>query len=59
MKEETKKEYQKPEFTRVKLVPEEAVLGGCKTIGAASGPESNGSKPNCGLPDSGCLTDGT
>ena len=30
MKEKTKREYQKPEFTRVKLVPEEAVLGGCK-----------------------------
>jgi hypothetical protein len=30
VKEKTKREYQKPEFTRVKLVPEEAVLGACK-----------------------------
>ena len=31
MKEESKKTYKKPEFARVKLVPEEAILGECKT----------------------------
>lgn len=28
-----KKKYQKPEINKVKLAPEEAVLGGCKTLG--------------------------
>ena len=28
-----KKPYQKPEITRVELVAEEAVLGGCKAFG--------------------------
>lgn len=35
MKEKTKKVYQKPEITRVRLVPEEAALGGCKTVDQA------------------------
>jgi hypothetical protein len=58
VKEKTKREYQKPEFTRVKLVPEEAVLGGCKNVGQ-SGP---GEPPlvNCGVGGAeACLLDGS
>ena len=31
MRERARKTYRKPEITQVKLVPEEAVLGGCKS----------------------------
>jgi hypothetical protein len=34
---ETRKPYCKPEIERVKLVPEEAVLGGCKTLANGGG----------------------
>jgi len=37
-----KKPYSKPEFKRVDLRPEEAVLGNCK-MSASSGPGSAGS----------------
>jgi hypothetical protein len=30
-REKTKRDYRKPEFSQVKLVPEEAVLATCKT----------------------------
>lgn len=33
VEEKEKKPYQKPEITRVELVAEEAVLGGCKFFG--------------------------
>jgi hypothetical protein len=32
-----KKPYQKPEVREVPLRPEEAVLGGCKTVGGGAG----------------------
>lgn len=39
---ETKKYYKKPEVHKVKLVPEEAVLGGCKTnTGNIGNPPTN------------------
>lgn len=37
MTKKVKKTYQKPQITQVKLVPEEAVLGGCKNA-AVTGP---------------------
>jgi hypothetical protein len=40
----SKKKWTKPECTQIKLVPEEAVLAGCKTNGAA-GPGFTGA--NC------------
>ena len=41
-----KKKWSKPECNRVNLVPEEAVLAGCKTGGAPVGP---GGKAPCML----------
>jgi hypothetical protein len=35
MKEKARKPYQQPEFTRVRLVPEEAVLNVCKNFNEA------------------------
>ena len=46
-KNEIRKPYHKPEIERVRLVPEEAVLGGCKMTGGDAGPGST-----CGL---GCV----
>lgn len=48
---EQKKPYVKPELERVKLVPDEAVLGGCKTtdgggIGTSS-PAGNCATASC------------
>jgi hypothetical protein len=37
MSEKEKRPYCKPEIERVRLVPEEAVLGGCKTETAGGG----------------------
>ena len=37
---ENRKPYQKPQIERVKLVPDESVLGICKAGGAASGPST-------------------
>jgi hypothetical protein len=39
-----KKKWKKPECTRIKLVPEEAVLTGCK-LGGTAGPDYSGG--NC------------
>lgn len=39
-----RKPYVKPEMERIQLVPEEAVLGGCKSI---SGAEGIGQTGNC------------
>jgi hypothetical protein len=44
----TKKTYQKPSFRQVRLRPEEAVLGACKT-GSGSGGLSGGTCVNMGL----------
>lgn len=41
MKKEMKKTYVKPEMQVVRLVPEEAVLAGCKTS-TITGPEFGG-----------------
>jgi hypothetical protein len=41
MKENEKRPYVKPEMEQVKLVPEEAVLAGCKTA-AIIGPQFTG-----------------
>lgn len=49
-----KKVYQKPEMARVKLLPEEAVLGNCKETGS-SGPPG---VANCNLPLA-CAVDGS
>jgi len=46
MAKRQRKPYRKPEVKRVRLVPEEAVLGGCKNVGT-SGPPG---LANCGLP---------
>jgi len=43
-----RKRYEKPEATRFPLRPEEAVLGGCKTV--SSGPRGGA----CGKPIAGC-----
>lgn len=43
-----KKQYEKPQLSRVELVPEEAVLGGCKIAGNSTGPSG-------GFPTSDCL----
>ncbi len=40
---ESRRRYQKPQITEVKLRPEEAVLGNCKVSGS-SGPATS----NCG-----------
>ena len=37
MNNEDRKPYRKPVIQQVKLVPEEAVLGGCKTASAGGG----------------------
>jgi hypothetical protein len=52
--EKRKKAYRKPEIKRVKLVPEEAVLGGCKTSGEL-GPDGLG----CGIGSSPCSLSGS
>jgi hypothetical protein len=46
-----RKPYQKPEATRFALRPEEAVLGGCKTV--TSGPAHNPTA-HCGQAIIGC-----
>jgi hypothetical protein len=47
MRDKTKRTYQKPELTQVKLVPEEAVLATCKT---ATGVRGNcGADPVCNI----------
>ena len=53
MTEKRKKAYRKPEIKRVRLMPEEAVLGGCKTTG---GPGEYAS--SCTAP-SNCFTEGS
>ncbi|MFH1807220.1 MAG: hypothetical protein ABIJ09_00645 [Pseudomonadota bacterium] len=45
--------YEAPRLSKVKLRPEEAVLGGCKTASAA-GP----AQPTCAFPDA-CITSGS
>ncbi len=40
MADKARKPYHKPEVTKVKLVPEEAVLATCKTTGTVIGPPS-------------------
>jgi hypothetical protein len=47
--------YVKMTIERVRLVPEEAVLGGCKTIGNTTGPSGNG----CGIGGTPCHLDGS
>jgi len=45
---EQKKPYVKPELERVKLVPDEAVLGGCKTdAGGGLLPAGNCATASC------------
>ncbi|MFC2053432.1 hypothetical protein ACFLV7_03920 [Chloroflexota bacterium] len=41
-KTKIRKSYQKPLLTRVKLVTEETVLGGCKMYGYTGGPVDTG-----------------
>lgn len=42
MQKKTKRPYKKPEVSRVKLMPEQAVLSGCKTGGTTGKPEAPG-----------------
>lgn len=49
-----KKEYQKPRIEQVSLVPDEAVLGGCKVLGTGDG---IGVTANCET--NSCVNDGT
>ena len=42
MTEMKKKIYKRPELSKVELIPEEAVLYGCKTAGTTGKPESPG-----------------
>jgi len=54
---QSRKPYQKPQIEHVKLVPEETVLGGCKTL---SYPIAVVGTPNgCGLLNTACLNDGS
>jgi len=48
-----RKQYIKPEISSVTLIPDEAVLGGCKTPTQAGAGQSQ-----CTLPTA-CLTDAT
>jgi hypothetical protein len=54
MRKEKRKPYCKPEMERVRLVPEEAVLGGCKVLGAGTG---IGVQSNC--MNASCIDNGT
>lgn len=50
-----KKTYRKPQINQVKLVPEEAVLLGCKAIG--TGANKNGT--GCANPAQSCMDQGS
>ena len=50
MEKKKKKKYVKPKLTKIYLDAECAMLGACKFVGAATGP--NGS--DCGLPFPSC-----
>ena len=52
MEEKAKKSYKKPQIKQVNLVPEEAVLLGCKTAADASGKVAGVN--NCGNRDDYC-----
>jgi hypothetical protein len=54
MKENSKKAYQKPSLKAVNLVPEEAVLGNCKSLSSGA---SKGSATIC--KNSGCKSIGS
>jgi hypothetical protein len=47
-----KKPYTKPEVKQIRLVAEEAILGGCK-INQASGPSGNNCRQRGGCPTQG------
>ena len=55
MSDKRKKLYRKPQIQQVKLVPEEAVLGGCKTATTATASVSQGT----GCSQSSCVDNGT
>lgn len=42
MNKKVKRCYKKPEVSKVKLTPEEAVLSGCKITGAGGKPQAPG-----------------
>ena len=48
MKEKSKRLYNKPKISKVRLLPEEAVLQNCKTAGS-------GKTNKCNAPPRGCL----
>ena len=50
---EKKRPYSKPEITQVRLLPEEAVLGGCKTPGGGGVGEF---VANCQLQSPSCIS---
>lgn len=54
MEKGVKKPYAKPQVKQVNLVPEEAVLLGCKTTTSPSGKVAGGN--TCGNRDNFCLT---
>jgi hypothetical protein len=56
--ENSKRVYHKPEISHVKLVPEEAVLGGCKTSGEQL-VDVQSNNPNCGIGSTQCFLDGS
>ena len=54
---QVRKSYIKPGIERVSLVPEETVLGGCKTTDYVR--DTLGVSIGCGVPFGGCLDDGS
>ena len=54
---QSRKPYQKPQIEHVKLVPEETVLGGCKTLNYPIAVV--GTTNGCGLLIADCLNDGS